>query len=128
MFIRSRPSNQTQGTGRTVQPAGALRSENKRLSLWQAGEPLLEESMQQLRRRPRPGNSIAGFLFASLVGALFVNAAGCNGSSGQSAGPGPAPSTFPQPEVRRSKNGKLKTALHARIAENTLVDNFTGEQ
>jgi len=30
--------------------------------------------------------------------------------------------------VRRSKNGKLKTALHARIAENTLVDNFTGEQ
>jgi FtsP/CotA-like multicopper oxidase with cupredoxin domain len=34
---------------------------------------------------------------------------------------------FPQPEVRHSSHGTLRTTLHARIAENTLVDQVSGE-
>jgi FtsP/CotA-like multicopper oxidase with cupredoxin domain len=34
---------------------------------------------------------------------------------------------FPQPEVRHSSHGTLRTTLHARIAENELVDQYTGE-
>jgi FtsP/CotA-like multicopper oxidase with cupredoxin domain len=37
------------------------------------------------------------------------------------------PSAFPQPPLRRSSGGVLRTTLHARIAENELVDQFTGE-
>ncbi len=84
--------------------------------------------MQQLCGRPRLENSIAGFLFASLVGAFFLMVAGCGGS-GSSSAPAPNPaSSFPQPPVRRSSNGKLNTSLHIAIAPNTLTDNFTLEQ
>ena len=38
-----------------------------------------------------------------------------------------APFTFPQPEVRESSGGMLKTTLHARIADNMMVDNFSGD-
>jgi FtsP/CotA-like multicopper oxidase with cupredoxin domain len=39
----------------------------------------------------------------------------------------PSGSAFPQPEVRQSSHGTLRTTLHARIAENTLVDQVSGE-
>ena len=60
-----------------------------------------------------------------LIGAFVWFAAGCNGSSGGRYPP--APFTFPQPEVRESSGGMLQTTLHARIADNMLVDNFSGE-
>ena len=53
--------------------------------------------------------------------------AGCNGSGG-GQGVIPAPFTFPQPEVRESSGGSLTTTLHARIADNMLVDQFSGGQ
>jgi FtsP/CotA-like multicopper oxidase with cupredoxin domain len=40
---------------------------------------------------------------------------------------GDDPSGFPQPHVRRSHNGVLRTALHACIATNTIVDQPTGQ-
>src|SRR5215469_2755398 len=66
-------------------------------------------------------------LFLILVGTFTSIAAGCNGSSGgQSATP--APSSFPQPQVRKSSNGKFNTSFHIAFASNTLTDNFTLEQ
>lgn len=50
---------------------------------------------------------------------------GCNGSSGSGTSITPA-ETFPQPKVWRSSGGKLTTSLHVRIADNTLVDQFSG--
>jgi FtsP/CotA-like multicopper oxidase with cupredoxin domain len=40
---------------------------------------------------------------------------------------GDDPSGFPQPHVRRSHNGVLRTTLHACIATNTIVDQPTGQ-
>ncbi len=54
--------------------------------------------------------------------------AGCNGSSNGPTPPSPAPFTFPQPAVRESMGGTLTTTLHARIADNMLVDQFSGDQ
>jgi FtsP/CotA-like multicopper oxidase with cupredoxin domain len=34
---------------------------------------------------------------------------------------------FPQPQIRHSAHGTLRTTLHARIAANELVDQFSGE-
>src|SRR5262249_16884115 len=51
------------------------------------------------------------------LGSIFVTVSA-------SAGQG---STLPQPEVRRSRLGALKTTLHASIAPNQMVDQFTGE-
>jgi len=36
--------------------------------------------------------------------------------------------TFPQPEVRESSGGILTTTLHAQIADNMLMDQFSGDQ
>jgi len=36
-------------------------------------------------------------------------------------------SEFPQPEVRMSRHGRLHTTLRASIADNQLVDQFSGE-
>src|SRR5919106_6136965 len=39
----------------------------------------------------------------------------------------PSGSAFPQPEVRHSSQGTLRTTLHVRIGENRLVDHVSGE-
>ena len=74
-----------------------------------------------------------GWVKASLAFILLALAswtiAGCGGSSsGAGASPAPAPFTFPQPQVFESSGGALKTTLHARIGDNTLVDQFSGDQ
>src|SRR5947209_6230078 len=40
--------------------------------------------------------------------------------------PDPSLHGFPQPQIRQSASGTLRTTLHARIAANTLVDQFSG--
>jgi len=72
------------------------------------------------------GNHLRSSLLLIVVGSLCWTAAACNGSSGGSSAPAPAPFTFPQPEVRESRHGVLSTTLDARIADNTMVDGFSG--
>jgi FtsP/CotA-like multicopper oxidase with cupredoxin domain len=70
-------------------------------------------------------NARSSFLII-LFGLASWMIAGCNGSS---SGPlPPAPFTFPQPEVRESMGGTLTTTLHVGIADNMLVDQFSGAQ
>jgi hypothetical protein len=75
---------------------------------------------------PRRGSEVRNSQFAILLRFAFLIVAGCGGSS---SGPSvtPTPSTFPQPQVRASSGGVLTTTLHARIADNTLVDQFSGD-
>jgi len=83
--------------------------------------------MQLISGLPRVENHLRISLFLILIGSFSWIFAGCNGSGG---GPGVTPQppfTFPQPEVRESSGGMLQTTLHARIADNMLVDNFSGE-
>ena len=63
------------------------------------------------------------FVVAAVLGLL---AASLTTRSGQTS-PGPDASAFPQPEVRPSSQGVLRTTLHAVIATNTLVDHVSGE-
>jgi FtsP/CotA-like multicopper oxidase with cupredoxin domain len=66
-------------------------------------------------------------LLLILIGSAPWIVAGCNGSGGGPViTPAPAPFTFPQPQVRESSGGMLKTTLHAQIADNMLVDQFSG--
>ena len=82
--------------------------------------------MQLFSGLPRVENHLRSALFLILIGSFSWIVAGCNGSSG---GPVviPTPFTFPQPEVRESSDGVLNTTLHARIADNMMVDNFSGD-
>jgi hypothetical protein len=78
---------------------------------------------------PRAGNYLRSSFILVLIGSVSWIIAGCNGSGGgQAVIPAPVPFTFPQPQVRESSGGMLKTTLHARIADNTLVDQFSGER
>src|SRR5919109_730255 len=61
-----------------------------------------------------------------LVAVLGLLAAFLTIRRGQTS-PGHDGPGFPQPEVRQSSQGVLRTTLHARIAENTLVDQVSGE-
>ena len=73
-------------------------------------------------------NCVKGSLLLILIVSASWIVAGCNGSSGAPVIiPTPAPFTFPQPEVRESSGGMLKTTLHARIADNMMVDKFSGD-
>jgi FtsP/CotA-like multicopper oxidase with cupredoxin domain len=65
--------------------------------------------------------------FVFLLGAFFFTVAGCGGSSSSAPSPTPA-SSFPQPQVRKSMGGTLSTTLHARIADNMLLDQFSHQQ
>ncbi len=70
-------------------------------------------------------NCVKSSLLLILIASASWIVAGCNGSSGGPVViPTPAPFTFPQPEVRESSGGMLKTTLHARIADNMMVDQF----
>ena len=82
--------------------------------------------MQLFSGLRRVENHLRSSVFLILIGSFSWIVAGCNGSSG---GPGVtlAPFTFPQPEVRESSGGMLQTTLHARIADNMIVDNFSGD-
>jgi FtsP/CotA-like multicopper oxidase with cupredoxin domain len=81
--------------------------------------------LPQLRRIDWIKASLA-FIFLGLASRTV---AGCGGSSsGAGASPAPAPFTFPQPQVYESSGGALKTTLHARIGDNTLADQFSGDQ
>jgi len=66
---------------------------------------------------------LQAFVVAAVVGLL---AAFLTISRGQTSA-GHDVHGFPQPQVRHSSHGTLRTTLHARIAENTLVDQFSGE-
>ena len=66
---------------------------------------------------------LQAFVVAAVVGLLAAFLTIRRGQTSQDPG-GPA---FPQPEVRQSSQGVLRTTLHARIAANTLVDQFSGE-
>jgi len=61
-----------------------------------------------------------------VVAVLVLSAAFLTIRRGQTS-QDPGGTAFPQPEVRQSSGGILKTTLRARIADNTLTDNFTGE-
>src|SRR5690242_9847153 len=81
-----------------------------------------------LRDFPSVENCARSLLAIILVGSASWLIVGCNGSGGgPGVTPAPAPFTFPQPRVRESSGGVLKTTLHARIADNTLVDQFSGD-
>ena len=73
-------------------------------------------------------NCVKGSLLLILIASASWIVAGCNGSSGGPVViPTPVPFTFPQPEVRESSGGMLQTTLHARIADNMMVDKFSGD-
>jgi FtsP/CotA-like multicopper oxidase with cupredoxin domain len=63
------------------------------------------------------------FVVAAVLGLL---AAFLTIRRGQTS-PDPDGPAFPQPEVRHSSHGTLRTSLHARIGENKLVDHVSGE-
>ncbi len=64
--------------------------------------------------------------FAAMLGGVMLIAAAPTllGDHTTSAA---EPSAFPQPPVRRSSGSVLRTTLHARIGENELVDQISGE-
>jgi FtsP/CotA-like multicopper oxidase with cupredoxin domain len=66
---------------------------------------------------------LQAFVLAAVVGLL---AAFLTISRGQTSA-GHDVHGFPQPQVRHSSHGTLRTTLHARIADNTLVDQVSGE-
>ena len=66
---------------------------------------------------------LQAFVVAAVVGLL---AAFLTISHGQTSA-GHDVQGFPQPQVRHSSDGILHTTLHARIAENKLVDQVSGE-
>jgi FtsP/CotA-like multicopper oxidase with cupredoxin domain len=66
---------------------------------------------------------LQAFVVAAVLGPLAACLTIRRGQTSQDPG-GPG---FPQPEVRQSSQGVLRTMLHARIAENTLVDQVSGE-
>jgi FtsP/CotA-like multicopper oxidase with cupredoxin domain len=68
-------------------------------------------------------HGLQAFVMAAVVGLLAALLTIRRGQTSEDPG-GPA---FPQPEVRRSSQGVLRTTLHARIADNTLVDQVSGE-
>src|SRR5215218_6916016 len=63
------------------------------------------------------------FVVAAVLGLLAAFLTSRRGQTSEEPS-GPA---FPQPEVRQAAQGTLLTTLHARIAENTLVDHISGE-
>src|SRR5712692_2755882 len=65
-------------------------------------------------------NYVGSLLFLILLGLAFGSINGA--ASDNQACPNPA---FPQPKVRRSDHGVLHTKLHARTADNKLVDQFS---
>lgn len=64
---------------------------------------------------------------AALLGAIVLIFSPAVGADGLDAAVSPQPTEFPQPQVRRSSNGRLKTILRAAIADNQVVDQVTGE-
>ncbi|MGO9450896.1 MAG: multicopper oxidase family protein [Candidatus Binataceae bacterium] len=82
--------------------------------------------MRLLNGLPKMQDFARKSLLIPLIGSFSCLMAGCSGGS---SGPAPTPpvSSFPQPQVRRSSGGKLQTTLHAVVAENMMVDGFSGE-
>lgn len=78
-----------------------------------------------VRHWSRMRKYLASFILIVLVGLVFL-AIGKIGGPDRSAAAA-ASSRFPQPHARRSHNGVLHTTLHARIAENELTDQVSGE-
>jgi len=76
--------------------------------------------MDQSRRWLTPKACLVGLISLMVLGLVFPTI------SARSAWAGPA-STFPQPELRKSKHRVLQTTLRASIADNQLVDQFTNE-
>jgi FtsP/CotA-like multicopper oxidase with cupredoxin domain len=68
-------------------------------------------------------HGLQAFVVAAVLGLL---AAFLTISRGQTS-PGHHVHGFPQPQVRHASHGTLHTTLHARIATNTLVDQFSAE-
>lgn len=59
--------------------------------------------------------------FAAIFGAMALMA------TSSALADDPDAAEFPQPQIRESFDGKLKTVLRAHIATNTVVDQLTGE-
>jgi FtsP/CotA-like multicopper oxidase with cupredoxin domain len=68
-------------------------------------------------------HGLQAFVVAAVLGLLAAFLTIRRGQTSEEPS-GPA---FPQPEVRQAAQGTLRTTLHARIAENTLVDHVSGE-
>jgi FtsP/CotA-like multicopper oxidase with cupredoxin domain len=68
-------------------------------------------------------HGLQAFVVAAALGLL---AAFLTIGRGQTS-PGHHGPRFPQPQVRHASHGTLRTTLHARLATNTLVDQFSGE-
>jgi FtsP/CotA-like multicopper oxidase with cupredoxin domain len=64
--------------------------------------------------------------FAALLGAVALISSPAVGADGVDAIATPS-TEFPQPQIRRSSNGKLRTILRAEVADNQMVDQLTGE-
>jgi FtsP/CotA-like multicopper oxidase with cupredoxin domain len=82
------------------------------------------KDMKQLRRWLTLKACMATFLFLALVFLAFriISVRPASARPDRSSR-----SEFPQPEVRTSRHGRLHTTLHARIADNKLVDQFSGD-
>jgi FtsP/CotA-like multicopper oxidase with cupredoxin domain len=76
--------------------------------------------MVQLRRWLTPKACLVSLISLMVLWLAFPTISGRSASAGQG-------STFPQPEVRRSRHGVLRTTLRASIADNQMVDQFTNE-
>src|SRR4051812_32044700 len=82
--------------------------------------------MMGVRHWSRTQKYFAGVILVVLVGAVYL-AIGKLGGSDHSAEAAVASAKFPQPHQRRSHDGVLQTTLDARIADNELQDQLTGE-
>ena len=69
---------------------------------------------------------VQAFVGAAAVGLSAVFLMTCHSQTEQT-NPSPDVNGFPQPQIRQATSGTLRTTLHARIAANTLVDQFSGE-